>query len=396
VYQENHYRELRPKVTAWDINYLSASTEFFAFPMQGGGGSLAVLKHSQVGKLKDVFCTGGHTAQITDFEFSPSNPRIIASAAMDAAVKIWSIPKEGLTKNMDEPAVDLLGHDKKVVCLKFNQSVQNLLVTASDDRNFKFWDFQAGKVALNIEDTGIAPHSMTWNLDGSLMAACDKAKMLFVLDPRASEKHVVQTTVCHESLRGARVVWMQKFNRIFTCGYSKAAERQFKLWDTRDLSKPLCEENIDSGAGQLMPFFDEDTSMMYLAGRGDGNIRYYEMVEEEPYYYLIDAFKSNTPQKGMGMIPKLGCNTSIHEVTRLLKLQSTDVVPLSFCVPRKSSLFQADIYPKTLSPNSKTTLEEWLNGKNGEFEYLSVNPKDGEHKQDDVEFKSTQEKKRKN
>jgi len=31
--------------------------------------------------------------------------------------------------------------------------------------------------------------------------------------------------------------------------------------------------------------------------------------------------------------------------------------------------------------------------KNGEVEYISINPKDGENKQEDVEFKSTQEKK---
>jgi len=208
--QENHYRELRPKITAWDIDYLKSSTEFFAFPWQGGGGSLAVIKHSQVGKLKDVYCTGSHTAQISDFEFSPNNPRILGSAAMDAAVKIWVIPKEGLSANMDDPSVDLIGHDKKVVCLKFNQAVQQLLCSASDDKNFKFWDIQAGKVALDIPDTGISPHSMTWNLDGSLMASCDKAKMLFILDPRASEKHIVNSTICHDSLRGARVVWMQK------------------------------------------------------------------------------------------------------------------------------------------------------------------------------------------
>jgi WD40 repeat protein len=64
---------------------------------------------------------------------------------MDAAVKIWSIPKDGLTSNMEEPTVDLLGHDKKVVAIKFNHAIANLLTSASDDKNFKFWDIQAGK-----------------------------------------------------------------------------------------------------------------------------------------------------------------------------------------------------------------------------------------------------------
>jgi len=294
---------------------------------------------------------------------------------------------------MEEPAVDLSGHDKKVVAMKFNPTVENLLVSASDDKNFRFWDISSGKLAQNIDDTGIAPHSMVWNPEGSLIAATDKSKMLFILDPRASEKHVTQSTVCHESLKGARVIWMHKNNRIFTCGSSKNAERQFKLWDVRDITKPLCEENIDSGSGQLMPFWDEDTSLMYLAGRGDGNIRFYEFVDEEPYYYAIDAFKSNTPQKGMGMVPKVGVDTATHEVTRLLKLCSTDVVPLSFCVPRKSSLFQSDIYPKTISPKSSLSLDDYMNGKTASLEFISLNPKDGENKKkgEDIEVKFSQE-----
>jgi len=326
------------------------------------------------------FYTGGHTAQITDFEFSPQNPRILGSAAMDAMVKIWAIPKDGLKQNMEECAVDCSGHDKKVVAIKFNPLVENLLVSASDDKNFKFWDITSGKVTLNIEDAGFVPHNLCWNAEGSMLAATDKNKMLFIMDPRASEKHVTQSTICHESLKGSRVVWMHKANRIFTCGSSKNAERQFKIWDARDISKPLAEEGIDSGSGQLMPFWDEDTSLMFLAGRGDGNIRYYEFVDEEPYYYSVDAFKSNVPQKGMGIIPKVGVDTSIHEVLRFLKLQSTDVVPISFCVPRKSSLFQSDIYPKTMSPKPNCSIEEWLNGKCGTVEYISLNPKDGENK----------------
>jgi len=185
---------------------------------------------------------------------------------------------------------------------------------------------------------------------------------------------------------------MHKNNRIFTSGSSKSAERQFKIWDVRDITKPLCEENIDSGSGQLMPFWDEDTSILYLAGRGDGNIRYYEFVDEEPYFYFISAYTSNVPQKGMGMVPKVGVDTSVHEVTRLLKLCSTDVIPLSFCVPRKSTLFQSDIYPKTISPKPSLSIEDFLSGKNASVEYISLNPKDGENKKgEDVEFKATQE-----
>ena len=31
------------------------------------------------------------------------------------------------------------------------------------------------------------------------------------------------------------------------------------------------------GAGVILPFYDEESSLLYLAGKGDGNIRYYEV-----------------------------------------------------------------------------------------------------------------------
>ena len=35
---------------------------------------------------------------------------------------------------------------------------------------------------------------------------------------------------------------------------------------------------------------------MYLAGKGDGNIRYYEVVDEAPYVHFLNQFLSGNPQ----------------------------------------------------------------------------------------------------
>jgi coronin-1B/1C/6 len=45
------------------------------------------------------------------------------------------------------------------------------------------------------------------------------------------------------------------------------------LFDPRNLKSPIVGKDIDSSASLLMPFYDEDTSIMYLAGKGDSNIR---------------------------------------------------------------------------------------------------------------------------
>ena len=51
-----------------------------------------------------------------------------------------------------------------------------------------------------------------------------------------------------------------------------------------------------------MHFFvlDHDTHMIYIAGKGDGNVRYYELLNEEPYVFYLSQFISGAPQRGFG------------------------------------------------------------------------------------------------
>jgi uncharacterized protein YhfF len=36
-----------------------------------------------------------------------------------------------------------------------------------------------------------------------------------------------------------------------------------------------------------MPFYDPDTNMLFAAGKGDGNIRYWEYVDEHPHIFAL-------------------------------------------------------------------------------------------------------------
>ena len=46
---------------------------------------------------------------------------------------------------------------------------------------------------------------------------------------------------------------------------------------------------------------------MYLAGKGDGNIRYFEIIDEAPFSYFVSEFKTANPQRGVAWLPKRGC-----------------------------------------------------------------------------------------
>ena len=47
-----------------------------------------------------------------------------------------------------------------------------------------------------------------------------------------------------------------------------------KLNPQQNIDEPLTNEEIDQAAGVLFPFYDADSDVIYVAGKGDGSIRW--------------------------------------------------------------------------------------------------------------------------
>jgi len=171
-------------------------------------------------------------------------------------------------------------------------------------------------------------------------------------------------TNSHEGTKSQRAIWLGDTNRIATTGFSKTSDRQLFIRDTNNFGEALVNENIDTSAGTIMPFYDEDTKMLYLGGKGDGNIRYFEMVDEKPWQFALSEFKSNEPQRGVAFVPKRAVNVTQVEVARAYKLHTSMVEPISFQVPRKSDQFQEDIFPPAISGEASMSADAFWGGKN--------------------------------
>lgn len=84
----------------------------------------------------------------------------------------------------------------------------------------------------------------------------------------------------------------------------------------------------------LLPLYDPDTNMLFLAGKGDTSIFYMEVTNREPY--LIEGLRHNGEQtKGACLVPKRALNVMQGEVNRVLQLTSSMVIPIMYQVPRK-------------------------------------------------------------
>ena len=299
-----------------------------------GGGAFGVIPVKQTGKLPENFpLFNGHSAAVLDTDFANFNDNIIASGAEDCKVMVWKIPDGGLTQNCATPACQLNGHSRKVGQVLFHPTADNVLATASADLTVKLWDIEKGVERQELSGHLEMIQSLSWNWDGSLLVTTCKDKKLRIFDVRTNK--VVSEAVAHQGVKGMRVVWLGDTNRIATTGFSKTSDRQLSLWDSKNLDKPIKETNLDTSSGIVMPFYDFDTKVLYLAGKGDGNIRYYEL-ENDDFFYLSE-YKSNDPQRGMAFLPKRSVNVSDCEVMRAYKLTNTLVEPISFVVPRRVS-----------------------------------------------------------
>jgi len=371
--KEHTYDNVKPTRSAWDSNKVSASTKYIGLIWEAsGGGAFAVLDINNKGKLGIIPLVTGHTAEVLDIEFSPFHSNIIASVSEDCYGKIWSIPEGGLKENLNTPVQVLHGHKRKVGTLNFHPLANNILATTGNDSTVKIWDIETGQVKFDVGGHPDLIQSSSWDYTGQLYGTASKDKKVRVLDPRANK--IVSEVEAHPGVKGMRIAYLGGKNKWFTMGFSKTSERQYSLWDPRSLTTPLKSENIDTAAGILMPFYDDDTNVLYLAGKGDGNVRYYEIVDEAPYIYFLSEYKSASPQRGMGWVPKISLNTAECEIARLLKVTASAVEPISFQVPRKSDIFQDDLYPPTFSGEPALSASEWASGKNGEHKRVSLAP----------------------
>jgi coronin-1B/1C/6 len=205
-------------------------------------------------------------------------------------------------------------------------------------------------------------YSGCWNWDGSEVLFTCKDRKIRRVDPRTGE--VEEEAVAHEGNKAARAIFL-KNGLVFTTGFTKHSERQYSLRAPGHLDDPIVMVELDTSNGVMFPLYDPDANLIYLCGKGDSVVRYFEITPEPPFVHYINTFQTPDPQRGIGMMSKRGCDVSTCEITRFYRINNNgfcQVIP--FTVPRKSELFQEDLYPDTLADVPAITADDWWSGTN--------------------------------
>ncbi|XP_012581864.1 PREDICTED: coronin-6 isoform X3 [Condylura cristata] len=327
------YEDIRVSKVTWDSSFCAVNPKFLAIIVEaGGGGAFIVLSLAKTGRVdKNHPLVTGHTAPVLDIDWCPHNDNVIASASDDTTIMVWQIPDYTPVRNITEPIITLEGHSKRVGILSWHPTARNVLLSAGGDNVIIIWNVGTGEVLLSLDD--MHPdviHSVCWNSNGSLLATTCKDKTLRIIDPRKGQ-----------------VV-------------------------ANNFEEPVALQEMDTSNGVLLPFYDPDSSIVYLCGKGDSSIRYFEITEEPPFVHYLNTFSSKEPQRGMGFMPKRGLDVSKCEIARFYKLHERKCEPIIMTVPRKSDLFQDDLYPDTPGPEPALEADEWLSGQDAEPVLISL------------------------
>ena len=90
---------------------------------------------------------------------------------------------------------------------------------------------------------------------------------------------VQASNTAHQLKRATKIAPLGKANLIVSTGFSGLNSPELKVWKMDDLDSCVITHACGEGSGCLFPFFDADSSVLYVAARVTAPI--------EPYKYYV-------------------------------------------------------------------------------------------------------------
>lgn len=143
----------------------------------------------------------------------------------------------------------------------------------------------------------------------------------------------------------AKCAWIDNETMI-TAGTDQMANREFFIWDTRNLSQKVTKGEFPSGVGPTHLYMDHEHRIIYAAFRGELGIGIYQYNTKAPSHLIhLTTYNSPKPTRGFGPMPKWVVEPGTHEVNRFARVDNEGKLEyVSFRLKNRTGLYQDDLY----------------------------------------------------
>ncbi|KAK0424281.1 hypothetical protein QR680_008590 [Steinernema hermaphroditum] len=328
------------------------------------GGLVQVAKLDALGKYtaEGLAKITDHTGLVVDLKWDKFNDNVLATASSDTTVKIWHIDDSLKVRHLRT----LDAHSRRVSAIEWHNTVDSLLLSAGMDSVIVLWDVENDDILFRIED---APStSLDFSPSSSHFIATVRTGvaggLLNVYNSRTGAL-TGSAPLAHDGMMLLRAVFVTD-SLVVTTGNGKNNRRQLALYKLESFTDFHLATlvDIDGSSGLLTPLVDPDLLLVYIAGKGDANIRFYEVHDSPASISYLGESHGTKSQTTVCAIPKRAVNTEECEIMRLYRVAAENLLiePHSFIVPRRADTFQSDLYPRTRGAVAALTLKEWLYG----------------------------------
>ncbi|XP_077825273.1 coronin-6 isoform X16 [Macaca mulatta] len=281
-----------------------------------------------------------------DSSFCAVNPKflaIIVEAGGGGAFIVLPLAKTG---RVDKNYPLVTGHTAPVLDIDWCPHNDNVIASASDDTTIMVWQIPDYTPMRNITEPIIT-------LEGH-------SKRVGILSWHPTARNVLLSAGGDNMI----IIWNVGTGEV--------------LLSLDDMHPDVIHSVCWNSNGSLLATTCKDKTLRIIDPRkgqvvaGDSSIRYFEITDEPPFVHYLNTFSSKEPQRGMGFMPKRGLDVSKCEIARFYKLHERKCEPIIMTVPRKSDLFQDDLYPDTPGLEPALEADEWLSGQDADPVLISL------------------------
>ncbi|CAI4229179.1 unnamed protein product [Auanema sp. JU1783] len=388
-FQASKFKNTTPKIpkkedTIFDLptgnlcctnNGIQANQNYLAFAIEGEGGKLGILPVGAKGRRlrKDIGIICAHGDLIDDFTFMPFDNDTLVTCSRDDKLKVWKISASEEPIQSELACEIDVGNGVMLDSLAPHTTASGLVAASSSGSSYLI-DLEEKKVVQELGgviDKGV---SLSWSPDGRLLAvSCDRGRQGCIYDARAGSDPI-KTMSLHQGMgREGRILFCG--DRLLSSGFTNKRVQEVLIYETNKWDSPVHTQEFVSTTGVLIPHYDEDTKLVYLAGKGTNKLFLMEMQERQPL--LSSVYETTFAEQTLGSClgSKRSTNVMVGEVDTFYQLTKTSILSVPCIVPRRSYReFHADLFPDTMGNEAGCSSKDWLNGSDKMPAKVSLSP----------------------